>query len=226
MNISYYFILFIIYSMIGWIVEVINSLISRKRFVNRGFLIGPYCPIYGVGSVLVIVLLTKYLDEPITLLVMSIVICSLIEYFGSLIMEKLFNTRWWDYSNQKFNINGRICLETMVPFGIGCMAIMYVINPFISKLVLSIPTNILNMIAIILGIIFITDFIVSFTVIAKFKALPEELKKDNTEKVTEYVKKEIIKKNKKLYKRLIDAFPRLTIMQKIKKREQNKNILD
>lgn len=218
MNISYYFILFIIYSMIGWIVEVINSLISRKRFVNRGFLIGPYCPIYGVGSVLVIVLLTKYLDEPITLLVMSIVICSLIEYFGSLIMEKLFNTRWWDYSNQKFNINGRICLETMVPFGIGCMAIMYVINPFISKLVLSIPTNILNMIAIILGIIFITDFIVSFTVIAKFKALPEELKKDNTEKVTEYVKKEIIKKNKKLYKRLIDAFPRLTIMQKIKKK--------
>lgn len=218
MNISYYFILFIIYSVIGWIVEVINSLISIKRFVNRGFLIGPYCPIYGVGSVLVIVLLTKYLDEPITLLVMSIVICSLIEYFGSLIMEKLFNTRWWDYSNQKFNINGRICLETMVPFGIGCTAIMYVINPFISKLVLSIPTNILNIIAIILGIIFITDFIVSFTVIAKFKALPEELKKDNTEKVTEYVKKEIIKKNKKLYKRLIEAFPKLTIMQKIKEK--------
>ena len=126
-----YFLLFVIYSVIGWIMEVIYTLVIDKKFTNRGFLVGPYCPIYGVGAVLIIILLSGYKERPIGLFVLAIVICSILEYFTSYIMEKLFKARWWDYSNRKFNINGRICLETMVPFGVIACLIVYIVNPFL-----------------------------------------------------------------------------------------------
>lgn len=218
MNICYYFILFIIYSFIGWIIEVINVLIHDKKFVNRGFLIGPWLPIYGTGAILVILLLNKYLEMPIVLFVMSMVVCALIEYFSSFIMEKLFNTRWWDYSTKKFNINGRICLETMIPFGLACMLLMYVVNPLISKWIFKIPTKVAIIIVILLGIAFLIDFIVSFKIISKFKSTQKNIRKDSTEKITEYVKKEILKKQKVLYTRLVNAFPKLKILKKYNKK--------
>ena len=98
----------------GWCIEVIDTLITTKKFVNRGFLIGPYCPIYGVGAIIMIVSLNRFIDVPIMLFVMSMVIFALLEYYTSYFMEKLFRARWWDYSTKKFNINGRICLETMM----------------------------------------------------------------------------------------------------------------
>lgn len=217
MNLYYYFILFLIYSFIGWIIEVINFLIHSKKFVNRGFLIGPWLPIYGTGAILVIILLNKYLEMPIVLFVMSMVICALIEYFSSFIMEKIFNTRWWDYSSKKFNINGRICLETMIPFGIACLILMYVINPVIGKMVFNIPYYIARILAILLGSAFLIDFVVSFKIISKFKTAQKEIRKDSTEKITEYVKNEILKKKKVLYTRLVNAFPKLKILKNNKK---------
>ena len=157
MNLSMIFILFMFYSFIGWIMEIIFTLYKDKTLVNRGFLMGPYCPIYGSGCILIILLLNKYVNDPLALFVMSMVICSILEYMSSYIMEKLFKARWWDYSDRKFNINGRICLETLIPFGLlGCF-LMYVINPFISNVLLSIPSGVLNVLAIILLIIFIVD---------------------------------------------------------------------
>ena len=211
MNISSYFILYMMYSCIGWILEVIDSFIEHKKFVNRGFLIGPYCPIYGKGALLVTFLLQDYLDKPIGLFVLSMVICAIIEYIGSYILEKLFNTSWWDYSHKKFNINGRICLSTMLIFGVGCTIVMYITNPFFIK-ILSISNNILNILALILAIIYITDFIISFRIIWKFKKISDNSKKDSTIKVTEYVREEIIKKKNILYKRLINAFPNLKVL--------------
>ena len=211
MNIGFWFILYIIYSMLGWLMEVINALIREKKFINRGFLIGPYCPIYGKGALLVILLLKNYHSNPLVLFVLSIAICSVIEYSGSYILEKLFNTSWWDYSNRKYNINGRICLETMIPFGIGCLILMYVINPFLTKFILLIPTNILNIIAIILFISYVIDVVVSFRIIWKFKEVSKNAKVDSTEKVTEYVKEVILERRKVLYTRLIKAFPSLKI---------------
>ena len=114
--------------------EVTLKYIELKRFINRGFLIGPYCPIYGCGAVLITLLLQKFVNDPITLFVYGIIICSILEYTTSFIMEKLFNARWWDYSTKKFNINGRICLETMIPFGLLGLAIVYIINPFFLKI--------------------------------------------------------------------------------------------
>ena len=133
-KICYIFLLFIIYSFLGWIVEVIANLIENKKFINRGFLIGPYCPIYGVGLLIIINFLKSYVNSYIIVFVMSMFICMTLEYLTSYVMEKLFNGRWWDYSDKKFNINGRVCLETTIPFGLGGMAIMYIVNPFLDKI--------------------------------------------------------------------------------------------
>ena len=97
--------------------EVTLQFINKKRFVNRGFLIGPICPIYGYG-VLLILLLVGNKGDILAVFLKSILICSLIEYFTSYFMEKLFKARWWDYSKRKFNLNGRVCLGTAIPFGI------------------------------------------------------------------------------------------------------------
>lgn len=214
MNISYYFILYIIYSIIGWLIEVILTFIKKKKFINRGFFIGPYCPIYGKGALLVIILLNNYQENPLVLFTLSIAICSIIEYFGSYILQKLFNTSWWDYSSKKYNINGRICLETMIPFGLGCVALIYFINPIISKLILSIDFEILNILAIVILILYIIDIVVSLKIILKFKKISSNSKKDNTEVVTAYVRKEILKKQKTLYTRLLNAFPTVKFIKK------------
>ncbi len=111
-------ICFIIFSFIGWAWEVILYLVRDHKFVNRGFMIGPICPIYGVGGILIITLLSRYKNDPVTLFIMAILICSIVEYYISYIAEKLFHIRWWDYSKVPFNINGRISLITSLFFGI------------------------------------------------------------------------------------------------------------
>lgn len=101
-----YFMLYIIYSFIGWCIEVCESFIRERRFVDRGFLIGPYCPIYGVSLLFIVILLQGYIKKPFGLFIISMVVCGLIEYLASYILEKLFKTRWWDYTHKRFNING------------------------------------------------------------------------------------------------------------------------
>ena len=117
-DIKIYFLLFIIYAIIGWCMEVICKLIQYKKFVDRGFLIGPYCPIYGVGALLITLFLNKYTQDPVVLFVMAVVVCGVLEYLTSYFMEKIYHARWWDYSSKKFNINGRICLSNLIAFGI------------------------------------------------------------------------------------------------------------
>ena len=208
MDFRMYFMLFITYSLIGWIVEVIGILIQEKRFVNRGFFIGPYCPIYGVGGITIILLLNKYMKDPIVLFVMAIVICSLLEYFTSYIMEKLFKTRWWDYSNFKFNINGRICLETMWAFGALACFVIYVINPPLISLLESLPNIVFSIITYSIMVMFLIDNIISFKIISNVKITAKNVKKDNTEEMTKYVRDALSKKSL-LNKRLINAFPNL-----------------
>ena len=92
----YYFFIFIIYTFLGWVLEVAFIFIKTKRFVNRGFLIGPACPIYGFGALIMMFYLTQYKDEPFTVFIMGAFICSTLEYITSYIMEKIFKARWWD----------------------------------------------------------------------------------------------------------------------------------
>ena len=208
----YLFLIYMIYSFLGWLIEVIDLYFIEGKFVNRGFMIGPYCPIYGKAVLIVIYFLKDYLEKPVGLFVMSVVVCAIIEYMGSFILEKIFHTRWWDYTHKKYNINGRICLENLVLFGIGCMLVMYVVNPFIVGILSKIPEKILIIISICIFIIYLCDFIISFDIIWKFHKISDGSKKDNTESVTAYVKKEIEKKNKMLYNRLVSSFPHLKVI--------------
>ena len=127
--------------------EVVGKLIEKKKFINRGFLIGPYCPIYGTGAILITFLLKKYVPDPFALFVMAILVCGTLEYLTSYVMEKIYHARWWDYSQRKFNINGRVCLNTIIPFGLLGMFIMYVSNPFLIGKIEALPELELNIIS-------------------------------------------------------------------------------
>lgn len=216
-TIEIYFLLFISYAFLGWCMEVICKLIETKKFIDRGFLIGPYCPIYGWGALAITLLLQRYKSDPLVLFVMSTLICSVIEYFTSYFMEKKYHARWWDYSNKKFNINGRICLETLIPFGILGVVIMYVTNPLLLDLYQAIPQGLLPILSILLFLGFIIDNIVSSNVIASIHVEGSRLKKDNTEEITEKVK-QVLRQKSWLHRRLINAYPNLKDI-KVKIRE-------
>ena len=220
LTLTQYFLLFMIYSIAGWLLEVTCKLIEYKRFINRGFLIGPYCPIYGWGAVAITLLLYRYSYDPLILFFMTLLTCSVLEYATSWVMEKVFKARWWDYSKRKFNINGRICLETIIPFGLlGCF-IIYISNPFFINLINKMNKNTINIIAIVLLVIFITDFIISFFIISRLRKTAKEVNEknsgDNTEEITKKVK-EILTNKSILDRRLINAFPKINI-EKIKAR--------
>ena len=205
-EIYYYFLLFLIYSFIGWLIEVIGKLIEKHKFINRGFLVGPICPIYGHGCILMILTLSRYKDNPLTLFIYAIFICSLLEYFTSYFMEKIFKTRWWDYSTKKFNLNGRICAETMIPFGILGTLVICVINPIFEYLLNLFNFETIKITAIVLFVIYIIDYTISLIIMFGFKGTLKTVEKDGTEEITKKVKDILINKNV-LYKRLVEAFP-------------------
>ena len=221
-NVFTYFMLFFIYAILGWIIETTLVSIEKRKFVNRGFLIGPYCPIYGFGGLAITILLKNYTKDPIVLFLMAVIICGILEYFTSYIMEKIFKARWWVYSAKKYNINGRICLETVVPFGIlGCL-VMYVLNPITFKYLNMLSNSMLNIISAICFTIFITDNIVSYNVISSFTKTVKTINvgkiKDNTEEITKKVREVLIGKSF-FNKRLMEAYPNLQAKIKEKARQ-------
>lgn len=175
------FLLFMMYSMVGWILEVLLAFITLGKFVNRGVLIGPYLPIYGVGCIFLVVLLDKYKDKPWLLIIASMIICSMLEYITSFLLELAFNTRWWDYSNNFINLNGRICLETSVIFGVFGALIIYAVNPFFIKVINSLPNLTVNVLFYFLVTIFIFDVAISFTSAALIRNTFNGKIKDTTE---------------------------------------------
>ena len=217
-NLTIFFLLFLIYSFIGWSIEVGKILLMEHKFVNRGFLIGPICPIYGYASIIMILSLGKYEKDIIALFMMAILVCSLLEYFTSLIMEKIFKARWWDYSNRKFNINGRICLETMIPFGLLGVFLIKFLNPFILGIIHILNMQVINIITLILLIIYIIDNFISFGAMSKLHLSKLKINSDNTEEITAQVKS-FLKTRHLLIKRLVNAFPNMKIY-KLKKRNK------
>lgn len=220
LSITMYFLLFLIYSVAGWILEVLCKLKEYKRFINRGFLIGPYCPIYGWGAIAITFLLYRYSYDPIVLFIMTIITCASLEYFTSLVMEKIFKARWWDYSKRKFNIDGRVCLGTTIPFGLFGLLITYITNPYLIGLLNGIDVMNLRIIALVLLVIYIIDNVVSGIVIFSFRKTTSKVNKegaqDNTEQITKRVK-DILNARSWLDRRLINAYPKLTaIKTKIK----------
>lgn len=191
-----YLTIFFVYSFCGWFMESVGGILNVKKFINRGFLIGPYCPVYGIGVVLITLFLQRYVDDIIIMYFMSLLICGTLEYFTSYIMERVFHARWWDYHKNKFNINGRICLETLIPFGlVGTVLVKYV-NPMIFDWLDKIPRNVKQVVLGIISILFILDIIISLKVIFNFRKNVKKTEieiKDNTEEIVKKVKEETVK---------------------------------
>ena len=184
-----YIMLFFIYSFIGWLIEIILSLFSEKKLINRGFLIGPYIPIYGIGSVLLTIILSNISNNIILLFFITLLICGSLEYLTGFVLEKLFNLRWWDYKQFKFNLNGRICLETLIPFSIGGVLAIKYLNPLLLGIIDELPIRLLIISELVLIIIFIIDIIISNLLIKKIKI--NSSNKDDTIQIKENMKKNI-----------------------------------
>jgi len=205
----YYFMIFIVYAFFGWIIESIAcSYIDKKIVLNRGFLIGPYIPIYGLAALLMIVFLNEYKEDPFVLFCMAAVYVSMLEYFTNFWMEKVFHARWWDYSNEKWNLNGRICLRNSFLFGLLGLLLLYVVQPFIGGLLNQIPSNIFIIIACILATIIITDAVITIKILCKLNIHAKHIKKDATQEIDREVKK-MLKHDRVFYKRLLRAFPKV-----------------
>ena len=206
-SICFYFIMFYFYSIFGWLVECTACSIQHKKLIyNRGFLIGPYCPIYGFGAMYMYLFLNRYSNDPIILFVMAVVGTSLLEYITSYLMEKIFKARWWDYSHMKYNIEGRICLQNALLFGILGIIFIYLINPIFISLLNKLPDTFIIVLGIILFVLFLIDFILSFTIISKLKNNLINIRKDSTEDMDLEVKK--ILTNYYFYlRKLFKSFP-------------------
>ena len=136
--------IFILYACIGWLVEVSYAALSKGVFENRGFLNGPYCPIYGFGILIVTTLLSPLQDNLIWLFLGSVALTSALEFLTGLVLEKIFKQRWWDYSDVPFNIMGHICLKFSVLWGLGCMFVLRLIHPHIVTLIQWCPGHVGN----------------------------------------------------------------------------------
>lgn len=208
MEYNYYnlFLLFFIYSFLGYIVESISvSLMEKKVVWNRGFLVGPYIPIFGIGAMTMILTLQKYKDDIVALFIMSMVVCLTIEYLCSLVAEKIFKLRWWNYSDKLFNINGRICLQNGILFGIGGVLIVKYVNTWIENLILLLPNSLMVTLSIILTIIFVSDTILSLHTVIKFNSSFKRYSADNTQEVKKKILEEL--QRNFLLNRLVKAFP-------------------
>ncbi len=192
---SIFMILFAIYSTLGWAMEMIAVYPKKNKFENRGFLLGPWCPIYGTGTLLLITLLDKYKQNSLLLITMSIVICSILEYLTSYIMEKIFKARWWDYSHKKFNIGGRVCLTNALAFGILGYMVVRILTPIFLNILNLLPLAVIYLLALVLFIVMFADFIYSCKGMYEFKGLDLKIKKDNTAEIAEKVKKELMRRS-------------------------------
>ena len=134
-NLIKYILMFFFYSAGGWLLESIYCSIGEKRIINRGFLTGPLCPIYGTAAlVMTILIYNPFKDRPFIIFLLGIVLCDIVEYITSYIMEKLFSARWWDYTYEFLNIGGRICLKHTLYWGIISVAFVRVLHPAVENL--------------------------------------------------------------------------------------------
>lgn len=168
-SLSLLFLYFFIYAVLGWCCEVVYCSIPAKKFINRGFLNGPYCPIYGVGAVIIVGVLAPYINHPISVFCVGLVLTSFLEYVTSWGMEKLFHAKWWDYSSYPFNLNGRICLKNSVFFGILCLIVMYLIHPPIAHLLTRFSSLQIEIIASVLMVLMLVDLVLSTLETINFK---------------------------------------------------------
>jgi len=130
------------YSFLGWIAEVLYVFVTTRHLQNRGFLTGPFLPIYGVGAIALLLLVYPYVDNPFLVLLSSVAITSVLEFFTHLFLDRVFHIKLWDYSSERFNLHGRICLQNSLAFGVLGLLLLYVIHPAVDMLADGLPPEV------------------------------------------------------------------------------------
>ena len=174
-------IYFITYSFLGWVMESIFRSVCEKKLINTGFLKGPFCPIYGIGAIIMILFLKNFSNNLILLFFISIIVFTIWEYIVGILLEKLFHTKYWDYSNNKFNFQGRICLMNSIFWGILGVVFIQYIHPFIENIIEKLDIRLLTYIYSIIGIAILVDMITSIIKVKNIKATLEKIEELNKE---------------------------------------------
>ena len=152
---------FLIYSCTGWCLEVIFAAATTGQLVNRGFLNGPVCPIYGFGMIIVLFALTPLQDSVLLLYIGGVILPSALELVGGWALYKLYHTRWWDYSDFPFNIGGYICLQFSLLWGVGTLVVMRIVHPVVAGLVDMVPPFIGLVVMCVLYAVYAADVVVT-----------------------------------------------------------------
>ena len=182
LSLYYIFAYFLIYSCLGWCLEVVYAAVTTGELVNRGFLNGPVCPIYGFGMIIVLFVLTPLQHSVLLLYIGGVILPSALELVGGWLLYKLYHTRWWDYSDYPFNIGGYICLEFSLLWGVGTLVMMKAIHPAIAGIVEMIPPMVGLILMFILYVVYAAD-----TVATAFAASDLARDLDALEKVADSV---------------------------------------
>ena len=159
--------IFFIYAFLGWCTEVSYAALVTGKFVNRGFLNGPVCPIYGFGVVIVLSCLTPLADNLLILFLGSVLLTSVLEWLTGFVLEKLFHQRWWDYSDEPFNLSGYICLRFSIAWGFACMFVVTLLHPTVLLLIRLIPPMLGTVLLVLLGSVMAVDLAATVSSIVK-----------------------------------------------------------
>ncbi|MBE6611120.1 MAG: hypothetical protein E7632_01395 [Ruminococcaceae bacterium] len=172
-------LMFFIFMVVGWIWEVIYTAATERVIAKRGMLHGPWLPIYGVGGILVVLILNPFYRMPALVFVLAVTLCSTVEYSTALAIERFFGCRWWDYSEKFGNIRGRICLGGMLLFGLSGTIAVCSVAPVLNDSIDRIPRGPHRAIIIILSAIFIVDVVVSFLFPNRGKGVTYDIQKNS-----------------------------------------------
>ena len=202
-------LIFFAYSFLGWCIEVTLKYFEFHRFINRGFLTGPWLPIYGSGAVLITAAMK--LLEPLdrgygTTFAVSFILCGVLEYMSGYALEKRYHARWWDYTGKPMNLNGRVWIGNLILFGLGGTAVIHIGNPLLYRLFAHITLPAREIAAAVLAAVFIGDFIVSRFVMKLVKTGVESSTADNTEQISREVRL-LLSDRAYFYRRFADAYP-------------------
>lgn len=207
-KVATWFAIFIFYSFAGWLIEVLISFIQKRKIINRGFLVGPICPIYGTGALLLPFIVSS-VEMPLVIFCVAVVGSAILEYVVSYLMEKIFRVRWWDYTDQPFNLNGRICIGAALSFGVIGVLMLKVITPALLGMIGSLPVAVLYIVAGLLAAWLVFDILLSLWLIFGVRVTVGTVQRDATDEISERVQ-EILMNKGKLNRRLVKAFPNQT----------------
>lgn len=170
---------FFVYAFFGWCAEVVFAAVKNGAFVNRGFLNGPVCPIYGVGVVVVLLALTPLADMFWVVFVCSLLLCSFIEWATGFVLEKFFHRKWWDYSKMPFNVGGYVCPAMSLLWGFACLVVVYAVHPAIGGLIDLLPVVAGYVMMGIAAALFVTDLVFTVLQITKLGRQIKEIEEIN-----------------------------------------------